>query len=51
MILMYEAPWLGAFLFYIGPVLGVGSLKKQFLKCHSILGNIAFTSKRGSRLC
>ncbi|WP_158510253.1 hypothetical protein U3P88_07265 [Bacillus velezensis] len=23
-ILMYEAPGLGAFLFYIGPVLGVG---------------------------
>lgn len=53
MILMYEAPGLGAF-YIISAPFGewvFSSLKKQFLKCHSILGNIAFTSKRGSRLC
>ncbi|WP_259424390.1 hypothetical protein [Bacillus velezensis] len=52
MILMYEAPGLGAFLFYIAPFLGSGIffLEKAVpeMPFHR---NIAFTSKRGSRLC
>ncbi|WP_426720367.1 hypothetical protein [Bacillus velezensis] len=52
MILMYEAPGLGAFLFYIAPFFrgGIFFLEKAVPEM-PLHRNIAFTSKRGSRLC